>query len=76
MLVDKAGFDQELRDLLLEVVESSKRFPGIKEMAANSMTVFNLSGFSFSCMDFRDVRIPGANLKIPFVGIRISERLI
>ena len=66
-LVDRVKKEPSLKELLFELIETSKYEPLVAIGAANAITILNRAKTSFSGFDFRRVRIQGANLSGAFL---------
>jgi hypothetical protein len=61
-LSEKVKEDPSFGSLLSKIILSSKTVQPIRTIAANSITILNFAGISFSGQDFSDIQVPGADL--------------
>ena len=66
-LVDRVKKEPSLKELLFELIETSKYEPFVAIGAANAITILNRAKTPFFDCDFRRVRIQGANLSGAFL---------
>lgn len=62
-LVERIQANEDFKQLLFRIIESSKDTPGLSTMAANAITLLNAAQINFSGCDFSDIQIPGADLR-------------
>lgn len=60
---EKARYDQNRQEELLDIVKKSKKDPQMAIAAANAISILNLAHVSFAGKDFRGIRVPGACLE-------------
>jgi len=54
--------DDRCKELLFQIIETSKIHVEVAQASANGATLLNAAGVDFSGMDFSGIRIPGADL--------------
>ena len=62
LLAERVHEDNNFKELLCDIVMSSREISGIGNLAANAITILNEADVDFSGLDFSDIQIPGADI--------------